>query len=196
MSLTKRDEQHHTYADYLEWPEEVRYELLDGVAYAMAGPDLAHQEIVGDVYRQLANALEGHTCRAFLAPFDVRLPRPGQDDAEIDTVVQPDVMVVCDPAKIDRRGIRGAPDLIAEVLSPSTAGHDQVLKRRIYERAGVREFWLVHPLDRIVTVYRLGGDGYGKPDIQELAGSTRVGVLDGVQIEWDALAARLPPVEY
>ncbi|MGH8116630.1 MAG: Uma2 family endonuclease, partial [Rhodanobacteraceae bacterium] len=190
MSLAKRDEKHHTYADYLRWPEDVRYELIDGVAYAMAGPDLAHQEIVGDVYRQLANALEGQPCRAFVAPFDVRLPRPGQDDAETDTVVQPDVMVVRDPAKLDRRGVRGAPDLVVEVLSPSTAGHDQVLKRRVYERAGVREFWLVHPGDRIVTIYRLQGGAYGKPDIQELSGTTAVRVLPGVAIAWDALAAR------
>lgn len=196
MSLAKRDDKHHTYADYLAWPEDVRYELIDGVAYAMTGPDLAHQEILGEVFAQLHRALEGHTCRPFVAPFDVRLPRPGQDDAETDTVVQPDVMVVCDPARIDRRGIRGAPDLIVEVLSPSTAGHEQVLKRRIYERAGVREFWLVHPIDRIVTVYRLVGDSYGKPDIQELSGTTAVGVLPDVSIAWDSLVARLPVVEY
>jgi Uma2 family endonuclease len=105
-------------------------------------------------------------------------------------------MVVCDTAKIDRRGIRGAPDLIVEVLSPSTAGHDQVLKRRAYERAGVQEFWLVHPTDRVVTIYTLGKDGYGKPEIQELVGTTPVGVLEGVEIAWDDLVARLPKIEY
>ena len=196
MSLARRDEQHHTYADYLSWPEDVRYELIDGVAYSMAGPDLAHQEIVGEVYRQLANALEGHPCRPFVAPFDVLLPRPGQNDDETDTVVQPDVLVVCDPAKLGRRGVRGAPDLVVEVLSPTTAGHDQVLKRRVYERAGVREFWLIHPTDRVVTIYRLLDGTYGKPDIQELSSTTPVGVLDGVQIAWDALVTRLPPIEY
>lgn len=196
MGLAKRDGKHHTYADYLRWPEDVRYELIDGAAYAMAGPDLAHQEIVGEVFAQLHRALEGHTCRPFVAPFDVRLPGPGQDDDATDTVVQPDVLVVCDPAKLDRRGVRGAPDLVIEVLSPATAGHDQVLKRHVYERSGVREFWLIHPLDRTVTVYRLIDGAYGKPYIQELSGNTRVGVLDGVQIEWDTLVARLPPVEY
>ena len=196
MSLPKRDQQHHTYADYLEWPETVRYELVDGVAFMMAGPDLAHQDIVGEVFAQLRNALQGKPCRPFVAPFDVRLPKLGQSDEQTDTVVQPDVMVVCDPAKIDRRGIRGAPDLIVEVLSPSTAGHDQVLKRRVYERAGVQEFWLVHPTDRVVTIYTLGKDGYGKPEIQELVGSTPVGVLEGVEIAWDDLVARLPKIEY
>jgi Uma2 family endonuclease len=196
MSLPQRDQQQHTYADYLGWPESVRYELIDGVAYLMAGPDLAHQDIVGEVFAQLHNALQGKPCRAFVAPFDVRLPKPGQSDEATDTVVQPDVMVVYDPGKIDRRGIRGAPDLVVEVMSPSTAGHDQVLKRRIYERAGVREFWLVHPTDRVLTIYTLGADGYGKPEIQELVGSTPVGVLDSVEIAWDALVARLPKVEY
>lgn len=196
MSLPQRDQQRHTYADYLSWPESVRYELVDGVAYLMAGPDLAHQDIVLEVAAQLRNALQGKPCRAFVAPFDVRLPEPGQSDEGTDTVVQPDVMVVCDPAKIDRRGIRGAPDLVVEVMLPCTAGHDQVLKRRIYERAGVREFWLVHPTDRVLTIYTLGAEGYGKPEIQELVGSTPVGVLDGAEIAWDALVERLPKVEY
>lgn len=196
MSLPKRDQQHHTYADYLGWPDEYRYELIDGEAYLMAGPDLAHQMVVLELGRQLANVLAGKACQPFVAPFDVRLPKPGQSDEQTDTVVQPDVMVVCDPAKIDRRGIRGAPDLIVEVLSPSTAGHDQVLKRQVYERAGVQEFWLVHPTDRVVTIYTLGKDGYGKPEIQELVGTTPVGVLKGVEIAWDELVARLPKIEY
>lgn len=196
MALARRDQAQHTYADYLGWPETIRYELVDGVAYLMGGPDMAHQDIVGEVFRQLGNALQGKPCRAFVAPFDVRLPEPGQSDETTDTVVQPDVLVVCDPAKIDRRGVRGAPDLVVEVLSPSTAGHDQVIKRRIYERAGVREFWLVHPTDRVLTIYRLGADGYGKPDVQELVGTTAVAVLEGVEIVWDALAARLPKLEY
>lgn len=166
MSLPKRDDKLYTYADYLSWPEDVRYELIDGEAFLMAGPDLAHQDIVGEIYRQLGNALNGKLCRPFIAPFDVRLPKPGEQDAQASTVVQPDVMVICDPAKLDRRGVLDAPDLVVEVLSPSTAGHDHVLKRRIYERVGVREYWLVHPIDRVLHVYRLGDDGYGKPHTQ------------------------------
>lgn len=196
MSLPQRDDNRYTYADYRTWPEQVRYELIDGIAYLMAAPDTAHQEVVGEIYVQLRNALHGKPCRPFIAPFDVRLPRPGQRDEDTDTVVQPDVLLICDPEKLDRRGARGAPDLVVEVLSPSTAGHDQVLKRRIYERAGVREYWLIHPTDRVLTVYRLGQDGYGKPDTQELAGSTRLGILPEVEITWDELAARLPKADY
>jgi Uma2 family endonuclease len=196
MPLPKRDRVHHTYAEYLGWPDDVRYELIDGVAFLMApAPDLAHQDIAGEVYRQLANVLQGNPCRAYMAPVDVRLPKVDQADDAIDTVLQPDVLVVCDPAKLDRRGVRGAPDLIVEVLSPSTAGHDHVLKRRVYERAGVREYWLVHPTDRIVTIYQLTDGAYGKPDVQELTGVTPVGVLPGVEIAWDALIERLGPIE-
>ena len=196
MALAQRDQQHHTYADYLGWPEEVRSELIDGVAWMMApAPDLGHQEIAGEVFRQLANRLEGHSCRAFIAPVDVRLPKAAETDEDIDTVVQPDVLVVCDPGKLDRRGVRGAPDLVVEVLSPATAAHDHVRKRRIYERAGVREYWLVHPTDRMVTIYRLAGAEYGKPEVYLLAGETPVGVLPGVAVAWDALVERLSPPE-
>lgn len=197
MPLPRRDQARHTYGEYLHWPDELRYELIDGVAYLMAppAPDLAHQDIAGEIFRQFANALQGASCRAFIAPVDVRLPKAGEADDQIDTVLQPDVLVVCDPTKLDRRGVRGAPDLVVEVLSPSTAGHDQVLKRRVYERAGVREYWLVHPTDRILTIYRLAADGYGKPDVQELAGTTPVAILPAVEIAWDALVQRLPPIE-
>ena len=102
------------------------------------------------------------------------------------------LLVVCDPAKLDRRGVRGAPDWVVEVLSPSTASHDQIAKRRVYERAGVAEYWLVHPADRVLTIYRLEGAEYGKPDIRELAGESEIGVLPGVVVAWDALVARLP----
>lgn len=196
MALAQRDQQHHTYADYLGWPEDIRYELIDGVAWLMApAPDLGHQEIAGEVFFQLRRQLDGQPCRAFIAPVDVRLPRAAEADENIDTVVQPDVLVVCDASQLDRRGVRGAPDFVVEVLSPATAAHDHVRKRRIYERAGVKEYWLVHPVDRMVTVYRLAGTEYGKPDVFPLAGETPVGVLSGCAIAWDAVAERLPPVE-
>jgi Uma2 family endonuclease len=197
MGLPLRDRQRHTYGEYLSWPEDARYELIDGEAYLMApAPDLAHQDVAGGVFSQIYSQLEGKACRAFVAPVDVRLPKLDEADDQIDTVVQPDVLVVCDPSKLDRRGVRGAPDWVLEVLSPSTAGHDQVLKRRIYEQAGVREFWLVHPMDRVLTIYRLDGVEYGKPDVQELKGSTEIRVLPGVVVAWDALAERLPKPEY
>lgn len=197
MGLPLRDAERHTYADYLSWQEDVRYELIDGRAYLMApAPSLEHQDVAGEIYFQLRRALEGKPCRPFIAPVDVRLPKANELDEQIDTVVQPDVLVVCDESKLDRRGVRGAPDFVVEVLSSSTASHDHVLKRRVYERAGVREYWLVHPIDRMVTIYRLLDGEYGKPDVQELSGETAVGVLEGVSVAWDDLVRRLPPPEF
>ena len=197
MGLALRKEKHYTYADYLTWPDDARYELIDGEAFLMApAPLIEHQEVAGDVYHQLRNQLDGKPCRPYIAPVDVRLPRNDEADAAIDTVVQPDVLVVCDPEKIDRRGVRGAPDWVLEVLSPSTAAHDQIAKRRTYERAGVREYWLVHPGDRTLTVYALDNGQYGRPEIYELKDATPVGVLPGVSIAWGALVERLPKPEY
>ena len=197
MGLALRKEKHYTYADYLQWPDETRYELIDGEAFLMSpAPLVEHQEVAGEVYYQLRNQLDGQPCRPYIAPVDVRLPRKDEADAAIDTVVQPDILVVCDPRKIDRRGVRGAPDWVLEVLSPSTAAHDQIAKRRTYERAGVREYWLVHPGDRTLTVYVLDNGQYGRPEIYELKDATPVGVLPGVSIAWDALVERLPKPEY
>ncbi len=188
---------HYTYGDYLTWPDDVRYELIDGVAYLMApAPTLEHQDIAGEIYRQLANALEGKPCRPYIAPVDVRLPKGNEADEAVDTVVQPDVIVVCDQGKLDRRGVRGAPDFVVEVLSPSTAFHDHKRKREVYERAGVKEYWLVDPVERTIHIYRIDENGrYGKPDVREMKGETPVGVLGEVVIRWDALVERLPPPE-
>jgi len=197
MGLARRDHDLHTYGDSLAWPEDVRYELIDGVAYLLASaPTLDHQDVAGEIYRQLANALEDRPCRVYVTPVDVRLPKADEADERIDTVVQPDVLVVCDDRKLDRRGVRGAPDLVVEVLSPATASHDQVLKRRVYERAGVREFWLVHPSDRVLTIYRLKDGEFGKPDLHDLSAETPVEVLPGVTLVWDGLLRRLSAPDY
>jgi len=193
MGLALLNKQHYRYGDYRTWPDDARHELIDGEAYLMApAPDLPHQDIAGEVFRQVANALIGKPCRAFIAPVDVRLPRANETDDEIDTVVQPDVFVVCEPGKLDRRGVRGAPDWILEVLSPSTASHDQIKKRLLYERHGVKEYWLLHPVDKVLTIYRLEQGGYGKPDLFELKGQSTIATLDNLPVAWDELAARLP----
>jgi Uma2 family endonuclease len=115
MALALRDQQHHTYGDYCHWPDDVRYELIDGKAYAMSpGPNRRHQELVGEVFRQIGNALEDSGCRVYVAPFDVRLPRGSEADDAIDTVVQPDISLICDRTKLDDRGCRGAPDWVIE----------------------------------------------------------------------------------
>jgi Uma2 family endonuclease len=193
MTVRRRDTQHHTYGDYLTWPDDQRYELIDGVAYLMAppAPSPTHQELVGELHYQARTALEGKRCRVYMAPFDIRLPRADEMDDQVDTVVQPDVFIVCDRRKIDGRGMRGAPDWIAEVLSPATASHDQIVKVPIYERAGVPEVWLIHPTDRVLSIYRLAAARYTRPAILELKGQTSLSAVPGVTIDWDRLLASM-----
>jgi len=152
-----------TYADYESWDDldsngnPIRYELIDGVAYMMAAPTAAHQSILGELYRQLANYLKGKSCKVFLAPFDVCLTGLGDED---DTVIQPDVLVVCDESKIDKKRCNGAPDMTIEILSPSTSKHDLLTKLVKYQKAGVREYWIVDPDSEIVNVHLLENGHY------------------------------------
>lgn len=177
---------HFSYGDYCRWPDDERWELIDGEAFAMApAPSRLHQEFAVELTRQIANQLRDHPCRIYVAPFDVRLPKGDEADEQIDTVVQPDLAVICDPARLDDKGCRGAPNWVIEILSPYTAAHDQIRKCTLYECHGVREYWLLHPIDRILTIYRLGDDGtYAKPEMLELTGTTAVAAIPGLEIDW------------
>jgi len=189
--MRQRDMQHHTYADYLIWSADSGNEVIDGVAYVREppSPSRLHQEFVLELGHQIAQALAGKSVRAYIAPFDVRLPKDGGADDQIDTVVQPDVLIVCDLGKVDDRGVRGAPDWIAEVLSPSTAGYDRTTKLCAYEQAGVPEVWLIDPTDRAVTIYRMTAGRYAQPVVLQLKGRTAIGAVPGVSIDWDRLRA-------
>jgi Uma2 family endonuclease len=196
MRLRKRDTHYHTYADYLTWSASHGDEVIDGTAYVREppAPSPSHQWIAFELSRQIANALQGKPCRVCMAPFDVRLPKSTEEDGQIDTVVQPDVFIVCDLQKIDARGMLGAPDWLAEVLSPGTANHDRLVKLPVYERAGVREVWLVDPIDRTLTLYRLEAGRYGRATLLELNGKTPITAVPGVTIDWDQVLAEIPAV--
>ena len=187
--MRQRDIQHHTYADYLMWSADSGNELVDGVAYIREPPSPSrfHQEFVLELGRQISNSLAGKPVQAYIAPLDVRLPKDGGADDQIDTVVQPDVFIVCDLLKLDERGISGAPDWVAEVLSPATASYDRTIKLRAYERAGVHEVWLIDPADRTVTIHRIERGRYTRPAVLELAGRTAIAAVPGVSIDWDRL---------
>lgn len=155
MSTAEKLVQTYTYADYQNWSEDERWELIDGIAYAITAPLRIHQSVVFEVGGQIRDYLKAQNarCKAYVAPFAVRLPKANQSDDKTDTVVEPDIVVVCDKTKLDRRGCRGAPDWVIEVLSASTALKDMNLKRDLYEKQGVKEYWIVHPEERWVMVY-------------------------------------------
>lgn len=172
-----KSEQTWTYADYCSWPDDERWELIDGVAYAMSpAPSRRHQELSGALFNQFYNYFKGKMCKVYAAAFDVRLPEfPEQSDAAVETVVQPDIVVVCDPSKLDDKGCKGAPDLVVEILSPATGGKDLTVKFDLYERHGVKEYWIVQPVDKTLMVFSLQENGcYGVPG--RYAGDDKVAV--------------------
>ncbi len=165
MAIPKPKPDHkYTYADYLSWPDEERWELIDGVAYDMSpAPSPVHQELLVEISRQIGNYLKAKPCSLYVAPFDVRLESDETSEEEIYTVVQPDIVVICDPGKIDERGCKGAPDICIEILSPSSAYKDSTEKLRLYELHGVKEYWLVNPGNKTIIIYSMNGSQYEKP---------------------------------
>ena len=152
----------YSYSDYLTWQWTEMAELIHGKIFKMSpAPGSKHQKVGGNLFGLLWNHLRGKNCQVFMAPFDVRLPISSKQksDKEIITVVQPDLCVVCDPAKIDERGCLGAPDWIIEILSPHTSSKDLREKFEVYEEAGVGEYWVVHPQEQTVLVYVLNAKG-------------------------------------
>jgi len=172
-----KEERRFTYADYKKWEldEGERYELINGEAFAMSGPNTKHQDILREIFVQLCNYLKGKPCRAYCAPYDVRLFY--EEDESDDTVVQPDIMVICDKDKIGPEGCRGAPDLIIEILSPSNTAPEMERKRNLYRKAGVREYWVVDAEHNGLTVYCFRDDGTIVTKIWKAADTVPVDVL-------------------
>ncbi|MBM6926929.1 Uma2 family endonuclease [Pseudoflavonifractor phocaeensis] len=182
MPLPK--EHRYTLADALTWEEQERIELIDGAAVMMAPPSRVHQEIAAELTRQIGNYLDGKKCRVYPAPFAVRLFEKAHDRPEdVDTLVEPDLSVVCDPGKLDDLGCKGAPDLVIEILSPSTQRHDRLTKYNLYERAGVAEYWIVSPEERTVQVSLLSGGRYRVAELYTPQDIAKVHVLDGCFVE-------------
>jgi len=156
VSYTNKDDQRYTYTDYSKWDDDQRWELVDGVPYMMSAPSRWHQEISSNLHGILYNLLKGKPCTVYSAPFDVRLNADTHDN----TVVQPDILVICDSEKLDDAGCKGAPDFIIEILSPSTSGRDRFLKFDLYRQAGVREYWIVEIDAKKVSAHILSNADY------------------------------------
>jgi len=182
----------YTYGDYVQWTGDERWELVDGQVFDMTpAPSRLHQQVVTGLVLQIGNHLRGHRCQVYVAPFDVRLPKGDEPDQQIDTVVQPDIVVICDPAKLDDAGCRGAPDWIVEVLSPRTSARDQELKRDLYARSGVREYWHLDPVSRELVRYRRdeGAGGFTEPGRGVAEGRIGTAVLADLEIDFDEVFA-------
>lgn len=182
---SEKRKERYTYADYLDWLDDQRWEIIGGEPYLMSpAPSSEHQRILMEIAAQLHTYLRDKSCTVFPAPFDVRLPRGEERDGEIENVVQPDLVVVCDRSKIDKRGCLGAPDLIIEILSYSTAKKDLNDKFNLYEQAGVKEYWVVFPGEGVVQVYQLNDSGqYEKTGTYHSSDRIKAGILPELEID-------------
>ena len=183
-------ENRYTLADALAWDEQDRVELIDGYPVMMAPPVRIHQEISGELFGQLRDYLIGKTCKVYAAPFAVRpFERDGDFPEDVDTMVEPDITVVCDPSKLDDVGCKGAPDLVMEILSPSTQRHDKLTKFNLYQRAGIREYWIVDPASKSVQVFVLEDGHYAAADFGMAGDRLKANVLEDCTIDLTSVFA-------
>ena len=176
VNETALDFRRYTCEEVDSWDTDERYELIDGELYLVATPRRVHQEISMELSRQLGNFLRGKSCKVYYAPFAVYL----YDDNS--TKVEPDIVVVCDKSELSDEGLRGAPDLIIEILSPSSLRHDKITKFNLYLNAGVREYWIVDPENKTVSVNILQNGEYAAKSYTETE-TVSVNVLEGCLIE-------------
>lgn len=190
LPLRKADKK-YTYGDYKTWPDDERWELINGVAWAMSpGPNRRHQGILGQLFKQIIIYLDDKSCEVYAAPFDVLLPDFGETEADdVANVVQPDISVICDLENLTDQGCTGAPDWIIEIESPFTAKKDMDHKFRLYQRHGVKEYWIVDPGNKFVHVYTLDEKGkYGEePEVYLVGHSINCTVLKGLMIQLDSV---------
>jgi len=182
---SEKRKERYTYADYLNWRNDERWEIIGGEPYLMSpAPSSEHQRILMEIASQLHTYLRGKNCTVFPAPFDVRLSQGEEKDDETENVVQPDLVVVCDRDKIDKRGCKGAPDLIIEILSYSTAKKDLNDKFNLYEQTGVKEYWVVFQGEEVVEVYQLNDSKrYEKSGTYHSSDQIKVGILPELEID-------------
>lgn len=182
MSLP-HERKNFTYADYLSIEEDVRYEVIDGRVYNMTpAPTPKHQEVLTQLGADFAVYLRGKKCRAFISPIDVCLSNE-TDLNKVQEWVEPDLVVVCDKNKISDKRIMGVPDLVIEVLSPSTAKKDRLIKFNKYQTAGVKEYWIVDPLHEYIEVYELNGTVYNRDGIYFKGDTIPVRLFDDFSID-------------
>jgi Uma2 family endonuclease len=175
----------YTYADYFKWQLDERLELIKGKIFRMTpAPNRIHQEISLAISLKLGNYLMDKPCKIYSAPFDVRLPRTSKEDWAIYTVVQPDICVICDLSKLDDRGCVGAPDIVVEILSIGNNKKELRNKYEVYQEAGVKEYWVIHPSEHTFLKYTLGDDGlFHSSKLLTSGDEVTTGILPGFAID-------------
>jgi len=179
----------YTYADYLEFPEDARVELIDGVIYDMSpAPSRKHQKIVVELTTVINNYLKASRkfCEIYTAPFDVVLVEEGQDEKQAINVVQPDISIICDKKKLTEKGCIGAPEMIIEVVSESNFSHDYIRKLNLYTQFKVKEYWIVNPNNQTILVYRLkdNEEDYLPPVAYTFSDAVKVGIFEDLIIDF------------
>ena len=180
----------YNYSDYQTWSDEERWEIIEGVPYNMSpAPSTRHQRILGELHIAFRSVVR-KPCEVFLSPFDVRLSESYDEEVTIENVVQPDLLVYCDKAKVDEKGGKGAPDLVVEILSPSTASKDMKTKLLLYQKFGVKEYWIVDPEYSYVEIYNLDEKGrYNLTVRKELPETIQSTLYEDLSIELSAIFA-------
>ena len=183
----------YSYADYLTWQLEEMVELICGKVFrqAAAAPHRIHQGLTVALVTRIHGFLKGGSCKVYTAPFDVRLPVSSRKHTDIDTVVQPDLCVVCDPEKLDELGCVGAPDLIVEILSPGNQKKELQIKNDVYEASGVKEYWVIHPDECTLLIYTLEGGKYHPSRLFTLGDEVKSQVLSGFVLDLDEVFGEL-----
>lgn len=187
----KKEEKIYTYGEYKTWPYDERWELIEGIPYDMSpAPRRFHQEISVELLTLIKQFLKGKNCKVYAAPFDVLLPALGEEnDDDVTTVVQPDISVICNRNKLTEAGCTGAPDWIIEILSPHTAKKDFSRKLPLYEKHGVKEFWIIDPGNKYIHIYLLNEDKKYPEDpiILDRTGIAQSSVLTGLTVDVEEL---------
>ena len=187
--LSREQKAQFSYEDYLTWDGNEKWELLYGIPYAMSpAPSRIHQEICGEMFFKIRTYLQGKSCNVYTAPFDVRLCKEDASENEIINVIQPDITVICNKDILDDRGAKGVPDLVVEVVSPSSTFLDYVKKLNLYGEYGVKEYWIIDPKKRSLFVYQIDETGrYGAPNIYSDKDHVKVGIFDKLVIELEEI---------
>lgn len=176
----------YTYADYLKWTIEERFEIIKGKLFKMSpAPKRMHQELSGKLFNKMYNYLEKHPCNIYAAPFDVRLPVKSKKNDKIYTVVQPDICVICDREKLDDLGCIGGPDLVVEILSKGNSKKELQHKYEVYEESGVREYWIVQPDFENIMIYTLVNGAYVPSKLFTRGDIISSKVIEGFSLDLD-----------